>query len=363
MSAPPRTVPTTGESPLRDRWGRTHTDLRLSVTDRCNLRCFYCVPSERTPLLPREALLHFDEIVHVVQVAVRLGIRKVRLTGGEPLLRKNLPSLVGDLAAIPGLADLAMTTNATLLADYAQLLRQAGLQRLNISLDTLDRRQFEALTGRDALEQVLRGIEAAQSAHFWPIKLNALAMRDFSESQIVPLVRFALERGLEIRFIEFMPIVGPGRWSPDRVLPSEAILNILREEFGSVEPVDSPEDSPSAFNPEENLSPRSFSGTAALAPAQQYLVGRHGVRVGLIASVSRPFCRSCCRLRLNAVGELRNCLFASTGWDVGSLLRRGGSDQELIAMFLSAVQDKPFSPGPLLDHRPQSHLVMRQIGG
>ncbi|HPP53476.1 MAG TPA: GTP 3',8-cyclase MoaA, partial [Thermoguttaceae bacterium] len=322
------------------------------------------------PLLPREAILDFDEIVRVVHVAARLGVRKVRLTGGEPLVRKNLPALIGRLAGEAGLADLAMTTNGTLLADYAQELRRAGLQRVNISLDTLDRRQFQALTGQDALDQVLQGIEAAQAAGFWPIKLNALAIRGFSESQIVPLVRFALERGLEIRFIEFMPIGIVNQWSPERVLPAAAILSILRREFGSVEPVDSwgPAES-EAGREEETASAVSLvaatetrRGASFQPPARCYLLGDAGARIGIISSMSRPFCRSCGRLRLNAIGELRYCLFAQRGWDLRTILRRGGDDEELIHIFRAAVQAKPLRPNTP-GQQPQTHLAMCQIGG
>lgn len=355
---------------LIDQWGRVHTDLRISVTDRCNLRCFYCMPPEGVPLLPREAILDFDEVVRVVQIAARLGVRKVRLTGGEPLVRKNLPALVGRLAGAGCLADLAMTTNGTLLAEYAQELRQAGLQRVNISLDTLDRRQFQALTGQDALPEVLRGIEAAQRAGFPTIKLNALAIRGFSESQLVPLVRFALERGLEIRFIEFMPIGRDNQWSPERVLPAEAILSILRREFGSVEPVDPGGPAQSEGGQEEkNASATALDrdyeicrGVPSQPPAQCYLLGDAGARIGIISSVSRPFCRSCGRLRLNAIGELRYCLFAQDAWDLRSVLRQGGGDEELIQMFHAAVQAKPLRPGAT-GQRPRTHLVMCQIGG
>jgi cyclic pyranopterin phosphate synthase len=402
------------EGLLIDRWGRVHTDLRISVTDRCNLRCFYCMPADGVPLLPREALLDFDEIVRIVQVAVRLGIQKVRLTGGEPLLRKGLPSLIRQLANLAGLEDLAMTTNGTLLALYAQELREAGLKRINISLDTLDRRQFQALTGQDALPEVLQGIEAARRAGFDPIKLNALAIRGFSESQIIPLVRFAVERHLEIRFIEFMPIGPTGRWSPERVLPAEAILGILRQEFGCVEPIDpsassggEPSQALAGSEPEEQRlsgaegpvppgptaggstgpgeglptapagdgpSGRSVSelpaepgaalpkAATARPPARQYLLGRTGAQVGIIASVTQPFCRSCCRLRLTALGELRNCLFASGGWDLRGLVRRGVSDQQIAELFRRAVEAK--LPAPHASPADcQTSLLMCQIGG
>ncbi len=377
---------------LIDRWGRRHTDLRISVTDRCNLRCFYCMPSKGVALAPRESLLDFDEIVRVVQVGIRLGIRKVRLTGGEPLLRKDLPRLVEQLASLPGLEDLAMTTNGTVLAEYAAALRQAGLRRLNISLDTLDRRQFQALSGQDALFDVLRGIEAAQQAGFQPIKLNALAIRGWSESQIIPLVRFALERQLEIRFIEFMPICPTGQWAPERVLPAEAILEILRQEFGQVEPIEDLVASEDGFIPQEEsdslgrapngaglegIGPETFPlgelgvpggaapprGVLPRPPARLYLLGRTGARIGIIASLSQPFCQTCCRLRLSALGELRHCLFAPSGWDLREMLRREASEEEIMEIFRAALAAKPFSPSRSQSSSCQHTLLMCQIGG
>lgn len=385
-------APDEGREYLIDRWGRRHTDLRISVTDRCNLRCWYCMPVEGVELLPRQALLDFDEIERVVRVAVRLGIRKVRLTGGEPLLRKDLPRLVERLASLPGLEDLAMTTNGTLLAEYAPALREAGLRRLNISLDTLDRRQFQALTGQDALPEVLRGIEAAQQAGFQLIKLNALAIRGWSEPQIIPLVRFALERGLEIRFIEFMPIGPTGQWSPDRVLPAQAILEMLRQEFGSVEPIEGSAPSgweaidhqgqqvpgsqgmgqqgaggqpvaPTGFPPGASaILPIGFERAVTRPPARLYHLGRTGAQIGIIASVTAPFCSSCCRLRITAQGELRYCLFAQTGWDLRRLLREGASDEQLVQMFQAAVAAKSFSPQKM-DEFPHTGVLMCQIGG
>lgn len=365
QSAPKAEVASRGQvSPLVDPWGRTHTDLRISVTDRCNLRCFYCMPPEGVSLLPRETLLHFNEIVRVVRVAVDLGIRKVRLTGGEPLLRKNLPTFIQMLAALPGLEDLAMTTNGTLLASSAEQLYRAGLRRLNISLDTVDRQQFQALTGQDALLEVFEGIEAARSAGFSPIKLNALAIRGFTESQVVPLVRFALERGLEIRFIEFMPIASPDLWTPERVLPAEAILNILREEFGSVDPVVPEEIGTPGGSVLEDGKP-AFSAPLApvRGPARVYRLGCTGARVGIIASISQPFCGTCTRIRLNAVGELRHCLFAQNGWDLRGVLRQGGTDEDLAQLFRVAVQTKPPAHGTPTGQFPTRHLAMCQIGG
>jgi cyclic pyranopterin phosphate synthase len=299
-------------NPLCDTWGRVHTNLRISVTDRCNLRCCYCMPEE-VVFLDRAELLTFEEICRLVRLLVPLGINKVRLTGGEPLLRRNLPQLVEMLAQIEGLEDLGLTTNGLLLAGQAAALRRAGLRRLNISLDTLDPEKFRRLTRRDGLAQVLAGIEAAQQAGFDPIKLNAVCIRGLTDSDIVPLAHFARACGLEMRFIEYMPI-GAEQWERQKVFYAHEILELLEREVAPLVPV-------------EDADPR--------APATEfrYLDGRG--RVGLIASISRPFCRRCNRLRLTADGKLRYCLFALEETDLKGLLRNGAED----AVLLRAIQD------------------------
>jgi GTP 3',8-cyclase len=285
-------------APVTDTFGRVHSDLRISITDRCNIRCFYCMPEEGAHFEPTSRLLSFAEIVRFAQTAVAIGFRKIRLTGGEPLLRPRVPDLIAELSALPGLADLALTTNGVLLDRFAQPLFDAGLRRLNIHLDTLDRARFAAITRRDELPRVLAGIEAARKAGFRSIKLNAVAIRGTSEPDLIPLVRFAREGGMEVRFIEFMPLDGQHLWSLDHVLTVDRMLELLAAEFGPLTAV-------------EDADPR--------APATEYAFA-NGDQVGFIASVSRPFCMNCNRLRLTADGKLRYCLFAREETDIRALL-------------------------------------------
>ncbi len=328
--------------PLVDHYGRVHTDLRISVTDRCNIRCRYCMPAGSVRFEPREEILQFEEIERFTRVAAELGIRKIRLTGGEPLLRRDLCRLVEMLAAVPGIVDLAMTTNGTLLADHATALRRAGLARLNVSLDTLGREKFRRITGCDGLAQVLEGIAAARRAGFEQIKLNSLAIRGFSEEEVVPLARFARQHGVELRFIEFMPLDGQRDWSGERVLPSEEILEILAGGIGPLE---------------------AAAGHRSRAPAAEYRFVDGGGRIGLIASVSEPFCDHCNRLRLTADGKLRNCLFSSQQWDARAVLRAGGSRQELARLIRLAVVAKKKAHGTDEGGFVRSDRTMHQIGG
>jgi cyclic pyranopterin phosphate synthase len=302
---------------LIDTFGRAHNNLRISVTDRCNLRCTYCMPEE-VVFLDRRELLTFEEITHFVRVAAPLGINKLRLTGGEPLLRRDLPRLVRMLADIPGIKDVGLTTNGLLLAQQAQALYDAGLRRINISLDTLDPQRFREVSRRDGLEQVLAGIEAAQRAGFTPIKINAVSIRGLTEREVVPLARYAREQGLELRFIEYMPI-GAAAWERNKVYFAHEILEQLEREVCPLVPAD-------------DYDPR--------APAMdfQYTDGRG--RVGIIASVSRPFCMSCNRLRLTSEGKLRNCLFAINEVDIKPLLREQPDDARLAEMICQNVRDK-----------------------
>jgi cyclic pyranopterin phosphate synthase len=293
-------------SPLTDSFGRIHNNLRISVTDRCNLRCTYCMPEE-VVFRDKSELLTFEEITHFVKVAAPLGIDKVRLTGGEPLMRKGLPKLVEMLAVIPGLRDIGLTTNGILLADQAQALFDAGLRRLNVSLDTLDPGRFRALTRRDGLEKVIDGLMAAKRAGFEPIKVNAVSIRGFTEHDVIPLARFAREHGFEMRFIEYMPI-GAEAWEREKVYFAHEILEQLEREFGPIAPA-------------PDYDPR--------APAMDFVYADGRGRVGMIASISRPFCRSCNRVRLTAEGKLRNCLFALDEVDVKPFLRDRHDDAGL----------------------------------
>jgi cyclic pyranopterin phosphate synthase len=289
---------------LLDTFGRVHNNLRISVTDRCNLRCTYCMPEEVT-FLDRSELLTFEEIAHFVRVAAPLGIDKVRLTGGEPLMRRDLTRLVQLLKAIDGIRDIGLTTNGLLLADQAQALFDAGLRRINVSLDALDPGLVRQLTRRDGLEKVVAGILAAKRAGFEPVKVNAVSIRGVTEHEVVPLARFAREHGLEMRFIEYMPI-GADQWERGKVYFAHEILEQLEREVVPLVPVD-------------DYDPR--------APAMEFRYTDGGGRVGIIASVSRPFCRSCNRVRLTADGKLRNCLFALDEVDVKGLLRGGAPDE------------------------------------
>ncbi|HEY1380206.1 MAG TPA: GTP 3',8-cyclase MoaA [Gemmataceae bacterium] len=284
--------------PLIDTFGRVHNNLRVSVTDRCNLRCTYCMPEEVT-FLDRSELLTFEEIAAFVRVATGLGIDKVRLTGGEPLLRRGLPGLVRLLHDIPGVRDLGLTTNAVVLAVQAKPLYDAGLRRLNVSLDTLDPDRFRQLTRRDGLDDVLAGIDAARDAGFERIKVNAVVLRGVNDQDVVPLARYARDRGLEMRYIEYMPI-GSEAWEREKVVFAHEILEAIEREVAPLVPA-------------EDYDPR--------APAMDFRYAEGGGRVGMIASVSRPFCRRCNRVRLTAEGKLRNCLFALDELDVKPLLR------------------------------------------
>jgi cyclic pyranopterin phosphate synthase len=304
--------------PLIDSFGRVHSDLRISVTDRCNIRCFYCMPEHGAEFAPARSLLTLDQIARFVALAVPLGISKIRLTGGEPLLRPKLPRLIEALASMRGVRDLALTTNAVLLEGAAKPLYEAGLRRLNVHLDTLDRDRFRAITRRDDLDRVLAGIDAAMAAGFRSIKLNAVAIKGLTEPDIVSLVRFGRERGIEVRFIEFMPLDAQHLWSLDRVLTADEMIDSITREFGPLAPV-------------RDADPR--------APATEYAFA-DGYRVGFIASVSRPFCMNCNRLRLTADGKLRYCLFAREETDVKPLLDAPDSDAALEAAIRSTVWQK-----------------------
>jgi cyclic pyranopterin phosphate synthase len=303
---------------LIDSFGRVHNNLRISVTDRCNIRCTYCMP-ETVRFLPRADLLTFEEIERLVRVAAGLGIDKIRLTGGEPLVRRDLPRLVAKVAAIPGIKDIGLTTNGMLLAPIARELWDAGLRRINVSLDTLDPDRFRELTRRDGLEQVIEGIFAAKGAGFDPIKLNAIAIKGVTEPDVVPLARFAREHGLELRFIEYMPLDAGNLWERGKVLLAEEILGLLGEGIGPLAPT-------------PDHDPR--------APAVDYDYVDGGGRVGMIASVSRPFCGSCNRLRLTADGKLRNCLFALDETDLRPLLRNEPKDEMISQALLDSVAGK-----------------------
>ena len=310
-------------TPLIDTYGRVHDNLRISVTDRCNIRCFYCMPEEGVKFQPREEILTFEEIERFVRVAVTLGVRKLRLTGGEPLLRKDLAKLIRRLGAIEGIQDMALTTNGVLLADQAQELYDAGLRRLNIHLDTLDRERFKQITRRDDFGKVMNGIEAALRIGYPVLKINAVAVKNLVEGDIVPLARFGRENGIEIRYIEFMPLDAQGIWDHDKVLLTDDMIAMLTREIGPLREI-------------PDRDPR--------APALEYEFADGQGRIGFIASVSKPFCLNCNRIRLTADGKFRYCLFAIDETDMRGLLRNGAqspeTDQAIADAIRASVKDK-----------------------
>lgn len=305
-------------SRLVDRFGRRHDNLRISVTDRCNIRCIYCMP-ESVEFLPKAEILSFEELHRLVQIAVSLGIRKLRITGGEPLVRSSLHTLIAKFASINDLTDISLTTNGILLADQAADLKAAGLKRLNISLDTLDPDRFLALTRRKGLEDVLRGISAAQSIGFERIKINAVAIKGFSEPDIIPLARFCRENRLELRYIEYMPLDAKDSWERSKVLLMDDIIATISAGLAPLQPV---------------------PGHDPHAPALEYQYTDGSAKLGFIASVSKPFCQSCNRIRITADGKLRNCLFAVDETDLRSLIRTGSTDDQLAQAFLANIADK-----------------------
>jgi cyclic pyranopterin phosphate synthase len=306
---------------LVDPFGRVVRDLRISVTDRCNFRCTYCMPEEGMRWLPRTELLTFEEIERLARLFVeRFGIDGIRLTGGEPTVRAHLPVLIGKLAGVrlDGVpVDLAMTTNGATLRLVAGDLRQAGLCRVNISLDTLDRARFEQMTRRDELDRVLDGIDAALEAGFDPVKINVVVQRDVNDDEIVPLAEFGRDNGVEVRFIEYMPLDADGGWASRDVVGQDEIVAAIE-----------------AVHPLEPLPARG----AAPADRWRYRDGRG--TVGVIPSVTKPFCGDCDRVRLTADGQLRTCLFATEEFDLLRAMRNGEDDDHLAARIVRAIRTK-----------------------
>lgn len=307
------------QNQLIDSFGRVHNNLRISVTDRCNIRCFYCMPAENVQFLNRSKILSFEEIIRFVRLVVPLGVNKIRLTGGEPLVRKEIPELVKMLAEIPGIDDIGITTNGILLPQYAQQLYDAGLRRINISLDALNAKKFEEITRRDEYDKVIEGIQSAQAAGFDPVKINAVSIRNMTEEEIVPFGRLARETGAEIRFIEFMPLDADNQWERDKVLFAHEIQEILTQGIMPLVP--------------EKQSDKS-------APASNFVFEDGVGRIGFIASVSNPFCMSCNRFRLTADGKLRNCLFSLEETDVRALFQSNVPDEQIIEVVRNSIAAK-----------------------
>jgi cyclic pyranopterin phosphate synthase len=327
--------------PLIDGHGRQIADLRMSVTDRCNFRCQYCMPADGLPWLERDEILRFEELARVAGLLARMGVRDVRLTGGEPLARRELPRLVAMLRAIDDLDEISLTTNGFFLERDAEALVRAGVDRFNVSIDSLQRDRFFAITRRDALARVLHGLEvlaAFPEAH--PIKVNAVAVRGFTEQEVLPFARFAREHPYEVRFIEFMPLDGDRAWRPDQVLTGDEIVALI--------------DAVYPLEPE----PREPSATAR---GYRFTDGRG--RIGFINPVSEPFCGDCNRIRLTADGRLRTCLFSLHETDLRAPLREGADDHELEAIIRDAVWRKELKhrvnePGFI-----QPQRTMSAIGG
>ena len=332
----------TNHAPLVDSFGRIHTNLRLSVTDRCNIRCFYCMPADGIQFQPREKLLSYEEMHRFVRIVGEMGVDKIRITGGEPLVRADLPVLIQMLSGLPQIHDIALTTNGMLLAEHAADLKLAGLQRLNISLDTLSEETFQHISRRTGLQQVIDGIGTAMDVGFDKIRLNAIAIKDLTEPDVIPLAKFSRERNLELRFIEFMPLDAEDRWETENVLTGAEIRSIIESEFGTLSPA---------------------ARTDASQPSVDYRYEDKNCFVGFINPVSEPFCGDCNRLRLTCEGQVRSCLFSTEEWDARELLRNGGSDSEIGDLIVDCVANK--KRGHLIDsdgfQKPER--AMYQIGG
>ena len=337
------TLPDFGGDRLVDSFGRTIEDLRISVTDRCNFRCTYCMPEEGMTWLASDRLLTFEEIGRLSRIAVALGIRELRLTGGEPTLRPGLPNLVADLAQIEGTSSLSLTTNGFLLKKLAGPLAEAGLTRINVSLDTLQHDKFHWITRRKALTPVLEGLaELEKHPSIRPIKVNAVGMRHFSEDEIVDFAKWARKTGYVVRWIEFMPLDADGNWERERVLSGAEIKAIIERDFMPLVPIE----------------------TEASSTSQRFRFADGIGEVGFINPVSEPFCATCNRIRLTADGQLRTCLFSIDEWDLREPLRSGATDRELADIFIAAVAHKEkkhqINEGEQFQRASRS---MSQIGG
>jgi cyclic pyranopterin phosphate synthase len=320
--------------------------LRISVTDRCNLRCVYCMPREGVPLIPCEEILRYEEILRIVTCGVRLGIRKLRITGGEPLVRRDVVDLVGALARIEGVDDLCMTTNGVLLKEFAPKLKAAGLHRVTVSLDSLRPDRYERITGSNCLARVLEGIESSLKLGLSPVKINVVLIRGANDDEVEDFAAWTLRFPLEVRFIERMPtggVAGFGQSCGDRKgqgIPAEEVLERIRRAFGGLEP--------------------AKAGVKIPGPARLYRLPGGNGRVGVISAVTAPFCASCTRVRLTSDGRLRNCLFMEESFDLKELLRSGASDQALEAFLKRAIAAKPRNHAAPFE---RGRSPMSQIGG
>ena len=292
---------------LADTYGRPLDDLRISVTDRCNFRCLYCMPHQEYEWLAKEEILSYEEISRIANVFVRLGVSMIRLTGGEPLVRRNLEDLIRSLSAQPGVKDLSLTTNGALLAKKVPALKAAGLRRINVSLDTLDAAKFSRITQREELSQVLEGLDAASRHGMFPIKINTVIERGVNDDEILDLVEFSRKKGFPIRFIEYMDVGNANNWQSEKVVPKKEILQRIGSRF--------------PLRPAQRVN--------GSAPSVDYEFADGRGEVGVIASVTEPFCSACTRARLTADGKLVTCLFSEDGYDLKALLRNGATDLEI----------------------------------
>ncbi|MBX3152260.1 GTP 3',8-cyclase MoaA [Candidatus Obscuribacterales bacterium] len=332
-------VPETRMNTLVDGFGRKHTYLRISVTDKCNLRCFYCMPLEGIVWKRREELLDFEEIVRVADIFVRKGIDKIRLTGGEPLMRRDLHLLVEMLSKLEGLNTIAMTTNATLLAENAQRLKDAGITQLNISIDSFKQDRFQTLTGRDDLQRVMRGIEEAQRVGFSQIKLNVVAIAGVNEDEIIDFVDYVKDTRMNVRFIEFMPF-RDNDWNVERVLTYAEMLKMIGEKFQLV-PIE----------------------TEPSAVAKDFSIVGHSGTVSFITSMSESFCSTCNRIRLTADGSIKSCLFYPAEVSLRDRIRAGATDADIEEMIMYSLGQKPEAHPPAEEIAAEHNRSMIEIGG
>ena len=335
------TTPETSRPKLIDGMGRTIVNLRISDTDRCNFRCTYCMPADNVEFMDRSNLLSFEEIQRVAQIVSRMGINRLRLTGGEPLMRKNLPVLIKMLNEVDGIDDIAMTTNAYFLKDQAQSLKDAGLKRLNVSLDALDPKKFRDVNRRDCLQSVLDGLDTARKVGFKSIKINAVAVRNFSETEIMSLIEMGRSDGFEIRFIEFMPLDSDKVWERDKVLFGHEIVNMIKENYELI-PIDN---------------------SLEIGPASEYNFADGKGKIGIITAVSNPFCDHCNRIRMTADGKLRTCLFSTEETNLKELIRSGATDKTIIETLKQAVLVKEPGHKINLDDFERPTRAMHAIGG
>jgi len=332
----------TSDSPkLVDGMGRTIVNLRISVTDRCNFRCTYCMPADNVEFMDRSNLLTFEEIHRVVTVVSKLGINRIRLTGGEPMMRKDLPTLIKMIDEVEGINDIAMTTNAYFLKDQAQSLLDAGLKRLNVSLDSLDPEKFRDVNRRDCLQAVLDGLDAARNVGFKSIKINAVAVRNFSETEIMGLIEMGRSDGFEVRFIEFMPLDADKVWERDKVLFGHEIIDLIKEKYELV-PIDN---------------------SLEIGPASEYNFADGKGKIGIITAVSNPFCDHCNRIRMTADGKLRTCLFSTDETNLKELIRSGATDATIAETIQQAVLVKEPGHKINLEDFKRPTRAMHAIGG